>query len=199
MNPLLFVQVQESDDGVPEVVAPTVGFWSDPPHEGAIVGPNSSVGSLRCLNKVYRLVLPEGVAGRVMDTGHDRVNPVGYGDTLFRLLPILGDQDHGEVGQAPGSARRSSDVPEGGEAVRAPTDGVFYRRPSPDAPPFVDVGSRVRTGQPIGLVEVMKTFNQIVYGGRGSPEEAEVVEVRCEDGTEVSAGQVLVVTRPTTR
>ena len=41
----------------------------------------------------------------------------------------------------------------------------------------------------------MKTFNQIVYGGGGFPEEATVVEVRCGDAEEVAAGQVLVVVR----
>jgi hypothetical protein len=41
----------------------------------------------------------------------------------------------------------------------------------------------------------MKTFNQILYDGPGCPEEAEVVEVRCEDAQEVSAGQILVVVR----
>jgi biotin carboxyl carrier protein len=79
--------------------------------------------------------------------------------------------------------------------VSAPTDGVFYRGPSPEAPPFVEVGSRVSKGQPVGLVEVMKTFNQIVYGGPGMPDEGEVLEIRCEDGAEVSAGQVLIVVR----
>jgi biotin carboxyl carrier protein len=41
----------------------------------------------------------------------------------------------------------------------------------------------------------MKTFNQIRFGGADAPEQAEVVEVRCEDAQEVSAGQVLVVLR----
>ena len=126
------------------------------------------------------------------------MNPVGYGDTMFRLLPILGEQDRAETA-ASGTAGGAADVPEGAAAVCAPTDGVFYRRPAPDAPPFVEVGSRVQAGQSIGLVEVMKTFNQIVYGGPGLPDEAEVIEVRCDDGAEVSAGQVLVVTRPTAR
>jgi biotin carboxyl carrier protein len=53
----------------------------------------------------------------------------------------------------------------------------------------------VRRGDAVGLVEVMKTFNQILYDGPGFPEEAEVVEVRCEDGQEVRVGEVLVVVR----
>ncbi|ANM32047.1 hypothetical protein ABI59_03000 [Acidobacteria bacterium Mor1] len=79
--------------------------------------------------------------------------------------------------------------------MRAPTDGVFYRRPSPDAPAFVEAGQRVRGGQPVGLVEVMKTFNQVRYGGDDLPDEAEVVEIRADDGQEVQAGQVLIVVK----
>ena len=50
-------------------------------------------------------------------------------------------------------------------------------------------------GQVVGLVEVMKTFNQIQYGGAGLPEEAEVLEIRADEGAEIRAGQVLVVVR----
>ena len=77
----------------------------------------------------------------------------------------------------------------------SPTDGTFYRGPAPGTRPFVEPGSRVRAGQPLGLVEVMKTFNQIPYGGPGLPEEAEVVEIRCGDAEEVHAGQVLMFVR----
>ena len=59
----------------------------------------------------------------------------------------------------------------------------------------VEVGSRVQAGDPLGLVEVMKTFNQILYGGPGFPEDAEVVEVRAGDAEEVRAGQILMVVR----
>ena len=54
---------------------------------------------------------------------------------------------------------------------------------------------RVRRGDAVGLVEVMKTFNQILYQGPGFPDQAEVVEVRLQDAEEVRAGQVLVVVR----
>jgi acetyl-CoA carboxylase biotin carboxyl carrier protein len=77
--------------------------------------------------------------------------------------------------------------------VVSPSDGVFYRKPSPDAPAFVEVGASVSAGQAVGLVEVMKTFNQILYGGPGFPEPATVVEIRADDTAEVRAGQVLLV------
>ena len=82
-----------------------------------------------------------------------------------------------------------------GFTVTAPTDGVFYRRPGPDAPPFVDVGARVRNGQAVGLIESMKTFNQILFGGAGYPDDGEVVDIAVEDAEEVRSGQVLMVVR----
>jgi len=45
--------------------------------------------------------------------------------------------------------------------VRAPMTGVFYRAPSPNSPPFVEVGDIVRKGQRLALLEAMKIFNDI--------------------------------------
>lgn len=45
--------------------------------------------------------------------------------------------------------------------VNAPLTGIFYRSPSPQAPPFVEVGSVVAQGEVIGLIEAMKLFNEI--------------------------------------
>jgi biotin carboxyl carrier protein len=73
---------------------------------------------------------------------------------------------------------------------------MFYRRPSPDASPYVDIGAVVEEGTTIALVEVMKCFSAINYGSPGQPPRAEVVEVRAEDGAEVEAEQVLFVLRP---
>jgi acetyl-CoA carboxylase biotin carboxyl carrier protein len=45
--------------------------------------------------------------------------------------------------------------------VRSPLPGTFYRRPSPDADPFLSEGDAVTAGDVIGLVEVMKTFYEL--------------------------------------
>jgi acetyl-CoA carboxylase biotin carboxyl carrier protein len=45
--------------------------------------------------------------------------------------------------------------------ITTPVPGTFYRRPSPDDDPYVDEGDRVADGQVIGLVEVMKNFNEV--------------------------------------
>jgi biotin carboxyl carrier protein len=52
--------------------------------------------------------------------------------------------------------------------VRSPLPGVFYRRPSPDKPPFVEEGDTVSADSTIGLVEVMKQFADVKAGADGT-------------------------------
>lgn len=180
------------------VRSPAVGLWIDAPDAGSPLGPGNTLGTLIRLNRRFRLVLPRDALGTVAPgvTSEHRL-PVEYGQLLFHLdgLASPADRSDGTVGGEASAA--SADLPSGMYAVVAPTDGMFYRRPAPDAPPFVEAGSAIEQGQPVGLVEVMKTFNQIVYGGVGLPRRAEVVEIRCDDVEEVRAGQVLLVVRAT--
>ena len=176
------------------VCAPAVGWWSDHPAPGSWVGPGSRLGVLRCLNTSFVLRLAPGAGGRVERGPAARRVAVGFGEPLFHLRE-LGDLDAAGERGASDADLGASGLAAGTHAVVAPTDGVFYRCPSPESPPFVEVGSRIRAGQAVGLVEVMKTFNQILYGGPGLPDEAEVVEIRVEEADEVNAGQVLVVVR----
>ena len=54
-----------------------------------------------------------------------------------------------------------SSAPSDVAVVKAPLSGVFYHSPSPQAAPYVQVGSTVSAGQVIGLIEAMKLFNEI--------------------------------------
>jgi biotin carboxyl carrier protein len=196
-EPILLVNVRPENEESLEILCPGVGWWSGHPHQGALLGPGSPVGTLECLNRRYRLVMPDGSGGRVSGAvPADLRVPVEFGQVIFRLAPVhAGEQLVMEADAASLGHPSGENLPEGSRAVVAPTDGVFYSKPSPDADPFVRVGQRIRTGQPVGLVEVMKTFNQIVYGGPGFPEEAEVLEIRVADSQEIRAGNVLVVLR----
>ena len=79
--------------------------------------------------------------------------------------------------------------------VPSPSDGIFYRRSSPESAAYVEVGRPVSKGTVLGLVEVMKSFNQIVYGSPGLPERGVVASVLVEDAAEVRFGQPLFMIR----
>ena len=70
--------------------------------------------------------------------------------------------------------------------VTSPFVGSFYRSPSPDAPSFVEVGSVVRTGQTLCIIEAMKLMNEIEAECAGT-----VVEVFAQTGKSVEFGQKL--------
>jgi acetyl-CoA carboxylase biotin carboxyl carrier protein len=72
--------------------------------------------------------------------------------------------------------------------VPSPMVGTAYRRPSPDAKPFVEIGSVVKAGERVLLVEAMKTFNDIV-----APRAGTVVAIMVEDGQPVEYGEPLLV------
>jgi acetyl-CoA carboxylase biotin carboxyl carrier protein len=72
--------------------------------------------------------------------------------------------------------------------VPSPMVGTAYRRPSPDAKAFVEIGSVVKAGDKLLLVEAMKTFNDIV-----APRAGTITAVFVEDGQPVEFGQALVV------
>lgn len=71
--------------------------------------------------------------------------------------------------------------------IVSPLPGTFYRRASPDAAPYVEVGASIENGAVVGLVEVMKQFNDVEATVSGT-----VTEILVDDGEPVDAGQVLM-------
>jgi acetyl-CoA carboxylase biotin carboxyl carrier protein len=86
----------------------------------------------------------------------------------------------------PTSITATADAPVEGGVVRSPMIGTFYRAPSPDAAPFVEVGSEVRAGDPLCLIEVMKLFTTLY-----AKEAGRVVQINARDGEFVEYGRVL--------
>lgn len=75
--------------------------------------------------------------------------------------------------------------------LRSPSVGVFYRRPGPDEPPYVEVGDVVKVGDPVCTISVMKMFTQV-----GADQAGRIVEVCVENETLVEHGQVLMYIDP---
>lgn len=75
--------------------------------------------------------------------------------------------------------------------VTSPMVGTFYRSPSPDEPPFIEVGDTIRRGQTICIIEAMKLMNELEAEVNG-----EVVEILVENGKPIEFGQPLMRVRP---
>ena len=70
--------------------------------------------------------------------------------------------------------------------VKSPMVGIFYASPSPDAEPFVKVGSKVKKGDTLCIIEAMKLMNDVM-----AEEDGEIVEICAENGSLVEFGQIL--------
>jgi acetyl-CoA carboxylase biotin carboxyl carrier protein len=75
--------------------------------------------------------------------------------------------------------------------IKANVTSVFYRRPSPSEPPFVEVGSKVEEDTVVCLLEVMKCFRSTVAGVSGTIEK-----ILVESGTLVEKGTDLILIKP---
>jgi acetyl-CoA carboxylase biotin carboxyl carrier protein len=75
--------------------------------------------------------------------------------------------------------------------VKSPMIGTFYRRPSPDKKNFVEVGSEIKTGDVICIIEAMKLFNEIEAEVTGK-----VVKIFVDDSTPVEYDQLLFLVDP---
>ena len=73
-------------------------------------------------------------------------------------------------------------------AVASPMVGTAYLGTAPGARPFVEVGSRVKAGEPLMIIEAMKTMNQIP-----APRSGTVIQILIEDGQPVEYGAPLMI------
>jgi acetyl-CoA carboxylase biotin carboxyl carrier protein len=178
-----------------EVRAPAPGLWREAPAPGTLVRPGDTIGRLEVLGVLHRLIAPGAGHGIVVTpapgpaSGEARARrAVEHGQLLLVLDPEA----------AAGVAAEDAAAAEGpaateGPVFRAPTSGRFYIRPGPDRPPFVQPGDEIAVGQTVCLLEVMKTFHRVTYGGKGLPERARVQAVLPGEESDLNAGDVILV------
>ena len=132
--------------------------------------------------------------------GHIKVEP---SNAIFQEAPGIAEIDKketalpGSKGQDPERLQNTSpaDPKESGFsgfAVKSPLVGTFYRAPAPGAPPFVEVGSRVKENDIVGIIDVMKLMSTIKAGVRGV-----ISKICVENEQMVEYGQALVIIDPT--
>ena len=75
-----------------------------------------------------------------------------------------------------------------GQVIKSPMVGTFYRSASPGSKAFVDVGSPIKAGEPVCIIEAMKIMNEIESDCSGK-----VLQILCENGQAVEFGQPLFI------
>jgi acetyl-CoA carboxylase biotin carboxyl carrier protein len=150
---------------------------------------------LRKLKKLIDLVQESGIAELEITEGEEKVKIVKGGGGPAAL------PSHHEVAApaarpalepmraAPAAATPAEPEPaQEGQLVKAPMVGTFYRSPSPEAKPFVEVGQAVKKGDTVCIVEAMKLMNEIETDVAGV-----VKAILVENGQPVEYGQPLFV------
>ena len=177
-----------------ELHVPAVGWWRPLVAGGQIVQTGDTLGELTVLGVAYRVVAGPGVRGAVTDGGPR--SPRGpRGVDVASAIFVVDPAALANAGSADESASAAT-AAKSGLAVCAPSSGRFYGRPGPGKPAFVSAGDVIKEGHTVCLLEVMKTFHRVTYGGAGLPPEARVVAVAVADEADVNSGDVLVRVEP---
>ena len=94
---------------------------------------------------------------------------------------------------APAPAAPAGQLPAGTHILSSPIVGTFYRAPAPDSDPFVEVGSRVKKGQVLCIIEAMKLMNEIE-----SDVDGVIAEIYPQNAQAVEFGEPLFAIQTTT-
>lgn len=148
---------------------------------------------LRKLKTLIDLVAESGIAEIEVTEGDDKVRIVKHPNVpavaaapVVTLAPAPAIAPAPAVASAPAPALTPE--PAAGEIVKSPMVGTFYRSPSPDAKPFVEIGQTVKPGDTLCIIEAMKLLNEIEAEVGGT-----IREILVENGQAVEYGQALFV------
>lgn len=149
---------------------------------------------LRKLKKLIDLVEESGIAELELTEGEEKVRisrqPQGQGQ-LMQYAPAYMPQMMQQAAPAPAAAAPAAEAAApvvDGHTVKSPMVGTFYRSPSPDAKPFIEVGSTVNAGDTICIIEAMKLLNEIEADQSGV-----VKAILVENGHPVEYGEPLFI------
>ena len=184
MSSTLQAHAQKADDAT-LLKSPGVGLFRPSLRVGDSVLEGIVVGTLDVLGRTQTVLAPRGVDGQCVHLS--KANSYVDYDTV--VLHVGTGVRSDAPGYSQGNEAKADTA--GQLTFDAPMSGRFYRHSSPDEAPFVEVGSTLRYGDTIGLLEVMKTFNRLVYEGAELPAEAKVSAIVAEDGDDVMRGTVI--------
>jgi acetyl-CoA carboxylase biotin carboxyl carrier protein len=149
---------------------------------------------LRKLKTLIDLVSDSNVSELEITEAEGKVRIVKAGFAPAQAYPVNPPAPAMPLGQAPVAAHPTVVAapvvtePASGHKVKSPMVGTFYRSASPGAKAFVEVGSVVKEGDTLCILEAMKILNEIESDKAGT-----VTQILCVNGQAVEYGQALIV------
>jgi acetyl-CoA carboxylase biotin carboxyl carrier protein len=149
---------------------------------------------IRKVKKLIELLEESGIAEIEITEGEESVRISRYGSAAPTLQTVAAPAATLAIpaapipGSAPAAAAASAPEIPAGHQVKSPMVGTFYRAASPGAKPFVDVGSSIKEGDTLCIIEAMKMMNQIEADKAGT-----VKAILVNNGDPVEFGQPLIV------
>ena len=142
---------------------------------------------IRKVKKLIQLLEESGMEEIEISEGEESVRISRH--STSRTTRTISDPNTTEVPASHDSAQISTETEhKSGLEVTAPMVGTFYNGPAPGAKPFVEIGSEVKPGDTLCIIEAMKMMNQIECETSGR-----VVSILVENGSPVEFGQALLV------
>lgn len=147
---------------------------------------------LRKLKKLIDLVEGSSITELEINDAEEKVrivkNGSGTGQHVYAMpMGMPAQMMAAAPGTAAVSAPEEPEIPEG-EVINAPMVGTFYRAASPGSEPFVQIGSVVKAGDTLCIIEAMKLLNEIETDRAGT-----VIAILVENGEPVEYGEPLFV------
>lgn len=145
---------------------------------------------LRKLKKLIDLVEESGITELEVTEGEEKVRIVKHSNSSTQqtyMMPQAAPVAPAAISAPLVSVETKSDLPEG-HVVKSPMVGTFYRSASPGSDPFVEIGSAVKTGDTLCIVEAMKLLNEIESDCTGT-----VKAILIENGQPVEYGEPLFI------
>ena len=133
---------------------------------------------IKDLKSIYRFLKTTDIVELELEDSRGKVKIKRAGaDTFIARPPVLA-----ATPEAPAKEEKSTNI----KTITSPMVGTFYRSPSPEAPPFVEIGAMVKFGQAVCIIEAMKIMNEVESEVAGK-----IISVLVEDGQPVEYGEPL--------
>jgi acetyl-CoA carboxylase biotin carboxyl carrier protein len=160
---------------------------------------------LKDIQNLIKFVAKSGASEVKLETDDVKITIRTGGDskgetTYIQQIPTMAPQQPQVVTQAPAPDKSAAPASETSAAasedskyitIKSPIIGTFYRKPAPDKPMFVEVGSSINTGDVLCVIEAMKLFNEIE-----SEVSGKIVKILVDDASPVEFDQPLFLVDP---